>query len=40
MEELRKDRAGQYSIRVSGKWRICFVWRNGDAEQVEFCDYH
>jgi proteic killer suppression protein len=40
LEALRKDRAGQYSIRVSGKWRICFVWRDGNVEQVEFCDYH
>jgi toxin HigB-1 len=40
LESLHGDRAGQHSIRVSGKWRICFVWRNGDAEDVEFCDYH
>lgn len=40
LEALRKDRAGQNSIRVSDKWRVCFVWRDGDAEQVEFCDYH
>ncbi len=40
LEALRKDRAGQHSIRVSGKWRICFAWRDGDANDVEFCDYH
>lgn len=40
LEALRKDRIGQHSIRVSGKWRVCFVWRDGDAENVEFCDYH
>ena len=40
LEALRKDRAGQHSIRVSGKWRICFRWRDGGAEDVEFCDYH
>ena len=39
LEALTGDRAGQYSIRVSGKWRLCFVWRDG-AEDVEFCDYH
>jgi len=40
LEALHRGRAGQHSIRVSGKWRICFVWHDGDAEQVAFCDYH
>ena len=40
LERLKDDRAGQHSIRVNGKWRLCFVWRNGEAENVEFCDYH
>lgn len=40
LEALRGDRAGQHSIRVNDQWRICFVWRDGDASGVEFCDYH
>jgi proteic killer suppression protein len=40
LEALKHDRAGQHSIRVSDKWRICFVWRGGAAENVEFVDYH
>jgi proteic killer suppression protein len=32
--------AGQHSIRVNGQWRVCFIWRDGDAYDVEFCDYH
>ncbi|MDO8839610.1 MAG: type II toxin-antitoxin system RelE/ParE family toxin [Parvibaculum sp.] len=40
LEKLRGDRAGQYSIRVNRQWRICFVWRDGDAHDVEFVDYH
>ena len=40
LEALRGDRAGQHSIRVNDQWRICFVWRDGDACDVEFCDYH
>lgn len=40
LEALRGDRAGQHSIRVNDQWRICFVWRGGDAYEVEFCDYH
>lgn len=40
LERLKDDRAGQHSIRVSGKWRLCFIWKDGEAENVEFCDYH
>lgn len=40
LEGLRGDRAGQHSIRVNDQWRLCFVWRDGDAHDVEFCDYH
>jgi proteic killer suppression protein len=40
LEQLRGDRAGQYSIRINDQWRICFRWDNGDAVDVEFCDYH
>jgi proteic killer suppression protein len=40
LELLRGDRAGQYAIRVNQQWRICFVWRNGDAYDVEIVDYH
>jgi len=28
------------SVRVNDQWRICFVWRAGDAYDVEICDYH
>lgn len=40
LEKLGGDRKGQYSIRVNQQWRICFVWRGGDAYDVEFVDYH
>ena len=40
LELLRGDRAGQHSIRVNDQWRICFVWRNRDALDVELVDYH
>jgi proteic killer suppression protein len=40
LEALRGDRKGQMSIRINSQWRVCFVWRNGDAEQVEIVDYH
>ena len=40
LERLHGDRAGQHSIRVNERWRICFRWRNGDAYDVEIVDYH
>lgn len=40
LEALAADRVGQHSIRVNDQWRICFVWRDGDAYEVELCDYH
>src|SRR6266851_8247078 len=35
LEALTGDRAGQMSIRINDQWRICFVWLNGDASDVE-----
>ena len=40
LEKLRGERLGQYSIRINDQWRICFVWENGDAYDVEIVDYH
>ena len=40
LERLAGDRRGQYSIRVNAQWRICFVWSDGGAEDVELVDYH
>jgi toxin HigB-1 len=40
LEALTGDRAGQHSIRVNDQWRICFRFIEGDAYDVEFCDYH
>lgn len=40
LEALKGDRRGQHSIRVNAQWRICFVWRDGHAYEVEMVDYH
>jgi proteic killer suppression protein len=40
LEALRGSRSGQHSIRVNDQWRICFIWMDGDAENVEIVDYH
>ena len=34
-QALKRDRAGQYSIRINDQWRICFVWKDGNAHDVE-----
>jgi proteic killer suppression protein len=40
LERLSGDRDGQWSIRINDQWRVCFAWADGNAEQVEICDYH
>jgi toxin HigB-1 len=40
LEKLQGNRAGQWSIRINDRFRICFVFRSGDAYQVEIVDYH
>jgi len=40
LEQLSRDRQGQHSIRINDQWRVCFVWRSGDAYEVEIVDYH
>ena len=40
LEKLIGDRARQYSIRVSRDWRICFIWRDGDAFEVELNNHY
>lgn len=40
LEALKRDRQGEHSLRINDQWRICFVWRAGDAYQVEIADYH
>jgi proteic killer suppression protein len=40
LEKLSGNREGQHSIRINDQWRICFIWRDGDAYDVEITDYH
>ncbi len=40
LEKLSGDRAGQWSIRINNKWRLCFSWRDGEVTEVEIVDYH
>ena len=40
LEALGGDRRGQHSIRINDHYRVCFVWRDGDALEVEVTDYH
>jgi proteic killer suppression protein len=40
LEALKKDRRGQHTIRINDQSRVCFVWMDGHAHQVEIVDYH
>jgi len=40
LEALRGDRSGQHSIRINDQYRVCFLWRDGNAFDVEIVDYH
>ena len=40
LEQLRGNRAGQWSVRINDQWRLCFCWSGTNAENVEIVDYH
>ncbi len=40
LEALKGDRMGRHSVRINDQYRICFVWKNGSAHEVEIVDYH
>lgn len=40
LEKLSGEREGQHSLRINDQWRICFIWKDGDAHEVEIVDYH
>ena len=40
LEALKDDRKGQHSIRINDQFRVCFVWTDDGAEDVEITDYH
>ena len=40
LEALRGERAGQYSIRINDQWRVCFLWTEDGAMEIEIVDYH
>jgi proteic killer suppression protein len=40
LEALKRERQGQHAIRINDQWRICFIWKDNHAHQVEIVDYH
>jgi toxin HigB-1 len=40
LEALKADRIGQHSIRINNQYRVCFIWHDTDASEVEIVDYH
>jgi toxin HigB-1 len=40
LEALKGDRIGEHSIRINDQFRVCFIWKDGNAYDVEITDYH
>ena len=40
LEMLKGNRKEQHSIRINDQWRLCFIWKDDGAYQVEIVDYH
>ena len=40
LEQLKADRENQFSIRINQQYRVCFIWEEGHAYEVEITDYH
>ena len=40
LEALTGDRKGQHAIHVNDRYRLCFIWTERDASEVEIVDYH
>ncbi len=40
LEQLKRDRVGQWSIRINDQWRVCFRFEGGHAYEVEIVDSH
>ncbi|MFH1033613.1 MAG: type II toxin-antitoxin system RelE/ParE family toxin [Pseudomonadota bacterium] len=40
LHQLKGDRAGQWAMRLNGRWRLVFAWEDGAAIGVEITDYH
>jgi toxin HigB-1 len=40
LHKLKGDRKNQWAMTINGRWRVCFVFKDGDAYDVEIVDYH
>ena len=40
LKALKGERKGQMGLRINDQWRVCFVWKSGEAKDVEIVDYH
>ncbi len=40
LEQLKGNRKNQHGIRINDQWRICFIWKEENAHDVEIVDYH
>lgn len=40
LHKLKGERKGTWAIKVTGNWRSTFIFEDGDADDVDFEDYH
>jgi len=40
LEGLSGEREGQHAVRINRQYRLCFIWLDGNASEVEIVDYH
>ena len=40
LHALKRNREGQHAIAINDQFRVCFIWKDGDASDVEITDYH
>ena len=40
LEQLKGDRRGEHSVRINGRYRVCFTWTARGPAEVEIVDYH
>jgi proteic killer suppression protein len=40
LHQLKGDRKGVWAVKVSGNWRVTFLFVDKDADDVDYEDYH
>ena len=40
LHKLKGEFEGRWAVSVSGNWRVTFRFEGGDADDVDYLDYH